>query len=295
MSRAALIDVESYQVELDLSGSDETFESISTIRFSSARAGAATFLELTAPAVSQITLNGEAVPVEAFDGNRITLTGLAERNELRVVAQCAYSRTGEGLHRFTDPADDGVYLYTDLETYDAHRVYACFDQPDLKAAFEFSVTARDGWKVVSNAAPDRVAEPAGPGIARWHFPAGPVMSSYITAIAAGPYFEVTGQHDGIPLGIYCRQSLAEYLDPDEIFDVTRRGFDYFHAAFGVRYPFGKYDQLFVPEYKSGAMENAGAVTFLEDYIFRSRVTDARRETAPARSCTRWRTCGSATW
>jgi aminopeptidase N len=276
-NRAALIDVESYHVELDLTRSDETFESVSTIRFRSARPGAATFLELTAPTVSQITLNGDAVPVEAFDGNRITLTGLAEHNELRVAAQCAFSRTGEGLHRFTDPVDDGVYMYTDLETYDAHRVYACFDQPDLKAAFEFTVTARDGWKVISNAAPDQVAEPAGPGLARWHFPAGPVMSSYITAIAAGPYFEVTAQHDGIPLGIYCRQSLAEYLDSDEIFDVTRRGFDYFQAAFEVRYPFAKYDQLFVPEYKAGAMENAGAVTFLEDYIFRSRVTDARRE------------------
>ena len=275
--RAALIDVESYQVELDLSGTDEIFESISTVRFRSARPGAATFLELTAPAVAQITLNGAAVSVDAFDGDRIALTGLAERNELRVAAQCAYSRTGEGLHRFTDPADGGVYMYTDLETYDAHRVYACFDQPDLKASFEFTVTVRDGWKVISNAAPDEVGEPAGPGIARWHFPAGPVMSTYITAIAAGPYFEVTGQHDGIPLGIYCRQSLARYLDPDEIFDVTRRGFDYFHAAFAVRYPFGKYDQLFVPEYKSGAMENAGAVTFLEDYIFRSRVTEARRE------------------
>ena len=275
--RAELIEVESYQVDLDLSGSDETFESVSTVRFRSARPGAATFLELTAPAVAQITLNGAAVPLEAFDGHRIALTGLAERNELRVVAHCAYSRTGEGLHRFTDPADDGVYLYTDLETYDAHRVYACFDQPDLKASFEFTVTAPDGWKVISNAAPDQVGEPAAPGITRWHFPAGPVMSTYITAIAAGPYFEVTGRHDGIPLGIYCRQSLASYLDSDEIFDVTRQGFDYFHAAFGVRYPFGKYDQLFVPEYNSGAMENAGAVTFLEDYIFRSRVTDARRE------------------
>ena len=275
--RAALIDVESYHVELDLSGSDETFESISTIRFASARPGASTFLELTAPAVPQITLNGDAVPGTAFDGNRITLTGLAERNELRVVARCAYSRSGEGLHRFTDPVDDSVYMYTDLETYDAHRVYACFDQPDLKSAFEFTVTARDGWKVISNAAPDKVAEPAGSGVARWHFPPGQVMSTYITAIAAGPYFEVTAHHDGIPLGIYCRQSLAEYLDQDEIFDITGRGFDFFHAAFGLRYPFGKYDQLFVPEYKSGAMENAGAVTFLEDYIFRSRVTDARRE------------------
>ena len=275
--RAELINVEAYQVELDLSGSDETFESISTVRFSSARAGAATFLELTAPAVAEITLNGAAVPLDAFDGDRITLTGLAESNELRVVAHCAYSRNGEGLHRFTDPADGGVYMYTDLQPFDAHRVYACFDQPDLKATFEFTVTARDDWKVISNAAPGAVAEPVAPGIARWQFPAGPVMPTYITLIAAGPYFEVTGQHDGIPLGIYCRRSLAKYLDADEIFDLTSRGFEYFQAVFGVRYPFGKYDQLFVPEYKSGAMENAGAVTFLEDYIFRSRVTDARRE------------------
>jgi aminopeptidase N len=275
--RAQVVSVESYQIELDLTSSETTFQSITTVRFGCSGPGAATFVELTAPAVTEITLNGADVDLAAFGDDRISMTGLAERNELRVVATCAYSRTGEGLHRFTDPADDGVYMYTDLETSEAHRVYACFDQPDLKATFDFTVTARDGWKVISNAAPDASAEPAGPGITRWHFPAGPVMSTYITAIAAGPYFEVTEQHDGIPLGIYCRQSLARYLDADEIFDITRRGFDYYHAAFGVRYPFGKYDQLFVPEYNSGAMENAGAVTFLEDYIFRSRVTDTRRE------------------
>jgi aminopeptidase N len=276
-ARAGLITVESYHVQLDLSGSEATFESVSTVRFSCARPGAATFLELTAPAVTRITLNGQEVDLAAFANDRIALTGLAGRNELRVVAQCAYSRTGEGLHRFTDPADGGVYLYTDLETFNAHRVYACFDQPDLKASFEFTVTAPAGWKVISNAAPDVIAEPARQGIARWHFPAGPVMSTYITAIAAGPYAEVTAEHDGIPLGVYCRQSLAQYLDPDEIFDITRRGFDYFHDAFGLRFPFGKYDQLFVPEYNGSAMENAGCVTFEEDYIFRSRVTDASRE------------------
>ncbi len=275
--RAELITVESYQVQLDLSGDGATFESIAAISFSCARPGAATFVELTAPAVTRITLGGEDVDLAAFAGDRIALTGLAAHNELRVVASCAYSRTGEGLHRFTDPADGGVYLYTDLETSDAHQVYACFDQPDLKASFEFTVIAPDGWKVISNAAPDVAAEAAGPGIARWHFPAGPVMSTYITAIAAGPYAEVRAEHDGIPLGVYCRQSLAQYLDADEILDITRRGFDYFQRTFGVRYPFGKYDQLFVPEYKAGAMENAGCVTFLDDYVFRSRVTDTRLE------------------
>ncbi len=275
--RARLLDVDSYLIDLDLTGGDATFRSVTTVRFRCADPGASTFIDMTAPAVTEITLNGARVPVANFDGYRITLDGLAATNELRVVADCAYSRSGEGLHRFTDPADGGSYLYSDLETFDANRVYACFDQPDLKSTFEFTVTAKPGWQVISNAAPDRVAEPAGDGRERWHFPAGAVMSTYITAVAAGPYQVIRDEHDGIPLGIFCRQSLASFLDPDEIFEVTRQGFDFFHGAFGVRYPFGKYDQLFVPEYKAGAMENAGCVTFLEDYVFRSRVTDSERE------------------
>jgi aminopeptidase N len=280
--RARLLDVGSYQVELDLTGGETTFTSVSTIKFRCAIPAASTFIDLTAPVVSEITLNGATVSPGAFDGDRITLEGLQADNELRVVAQCAYSRSGEGLHRFTDPADGGVYLYSDLETFDAHRIYASFDQPDLKATYELSATVPGGWQVISNMAPDVTAQlgpdAAMPGAtARWHFPPTPVMSTYITAVAAGPYHVVTAEHDGIPLGIYCRKSLAQYLDPEEIFEVTRQGFDFFHGAFGVRYAFGKYDQLFVPEFKAGAMENAGCVTFLEDYIFRSRVTDFARE------------------
>src|SRR5215813_958696 len=275
--RARLLRVDSYQLELDLTGGETTFGSTTTIRFSCANPGAATFIDLTAPEVSQVILNGREMPADVFDGNRIALSDLAESNELTVRGQSAYSRHGEGLHRFTDPADKGVYLYSDLETFDAHQIYACFDQPDLKSTFEFTVLCPDSWQVISNMAPDQSAQPAGPGVERWHFPPTPLMSTYITHISAGPYHVVTGDHDGIPLGIYCRQSLAAYLDPDEIFEVTRQGFDFYHAAFGVRYAFGKYDQLFVPEYKAGAMENAGAVTFLEDYIFRSRVTDFARE------------------
>jgi aminopeptidase N len=278
--RAQLLGNISYQVELDLTGGEESFASVAVVTFRCARPGVASFIDLTAPAVSEIVLNGEPVGLAAFDGDRIALAPLAPENELRVVADCAYSCSGEGLHRFTDPADGAVYLYTDLETFDAHRVYACFDQPDLKATYELTVTAPDGWQVISNMAPDVAGEPAtgaGGPAARWHFPPSPVMSTYITAAAAGPYHVVRAEHDGIPLGIYCRASLAGYLDPDEIFEVTRQGFDYFHQAFGVRYPFGKYDQLFVPEFKAGAMENAGCVTFLEDYIFRSRVTDFARE------------------
>jgi aminopeptidase N len=276
-ARSALVKVASYQVGLDLvsSGSDETFDSVSTVRFDCAAPGSSTFINLTAPAVREVTLNGAPVSLDAFDGDRITLHELAASNVLRVAAECAYSRSGEGLHRFTDPADGRVYMYSDLETFDAHRVYACFDQPDMKASYELTVTAPADWLVVSNTAPESTHE-VGEAL-RWHFPPTPAVPTYITAVAAGPYHVVRDEHDGIPLGVYCRQSLAEYLDADEILEVTRQGFDFFHGSFGIKYPFGKYDQLFVPEFKEGAMENAGCVTFLEAYIFRSRVTDFARE------------------
>ena len=273
--RSALIAVFSYHVDLDLTGGDETFRSVSVIRFDCAAPGSTSFINLTAPAVREITLNGEPVGLDAFDGDQITLTGLAAANVLRVAADCAYSRSGEGLHRFTDPVDGRVYLYSDLETFDAHRVYACFDQPDMKATYELAVTAPADWLVVSNMAPESSME-NGEAL-RWHFPPTPVIPTYITAVAAGPYHVVRDEHDGIPLGVFCRQSLAEYLDPDEILEVTRQGFDFYHNSFGIKYPFEKYDQLFVPEFKEGAMENAGCVTFLEAYIFRSRVTDFRRQ------------------
>jgi aminopeptidase N len=275
--RARLLDAHSYQVELDFTGGETTFRSVTTVSFSCSRPGAATHIDLSAPAVHEIMLNGGAVPPKSFNGDRIELAGLVTDNELRIVADCAYSRSGEGLHRFTDPTDGGVYLYSDLETFDAHRIYACFDQPDLKAVFELTVTAPDGWQVISNTAPAADQQAARGGARRWRFPPSPVLPTYITAVAAGPYHVVRTEHDGIPLGIFCRQSLAQYLDADELFEVTRQGFDFFHQAFGVRYPFGKYDQLFVPEYKAGAMENAACVTFLEDYIFRSRVTDFARQ------------------
>jgi aminopeptidase N len=276
--RSGLITVGSYQVELDLTDGDTTFRSVSRVEFDCAQAGAGTFLNLEAPRVHAITLNGVPVSLDAFDGERIALDGLAARNEVVVDAECAYSRSGEGLHRFADPVDGNVYLYSDLETFDAHRVYACFDQPDLKATYELTVLAPEGWLVVSNMAPDvDGGAPADNGGRLWHFQPTPVIATYITHVSAGPYHVVRGSHDGIPLGIFCRQSLAAYLDPDEIFEVTRQGFDFYHAAFGVKYPFGKYDQLFVPEFKEGAMENAGAVTIVEDYIFRSRVTDFSRE------------------
>ncbi|GGL43977.1 aminopeptidase N [Planomonospora parontospora] len=282
--RARLLSVQSYAVELDLTEGEERFESVTTVRFTSTRAGAETFIDLAGAKVRKAVLNGAELDVSTYDleTGRLPLPGLAESNELQIDADCSYMRTGEGLHRFVDPVDKSVYLHSQFETADAHRMYACFDQPDLKATFELTVLAPSHWEVISNAAPDEIEDlPEHRGrhgalqaSKRWHFPPTPVMSTYITALCAGPYHKVTSEHDGIPLGLYCRASLAEHLDADNIFEVTRQGFDFFHKVFGLRYPFGKYDQLFVPEFNAGAMENAGCVTFLEDYVFRSRVTDA---------------------
>jgi len=279
-ARARLLTVQSYDVELDLtdgSGApgEGTFRTTTVVRFSCTEPGAATHLDLTAPTVHEAVLNGRALDAAAFDGNRLALSDLQSANELRVVADGAYMRSGEGLHRFVDPVDGSVYLYTQFETFDAHRMFACFDQPDLKAVFRFTVTAPADWVVVSNGAVTGRPDEGAAGT--WTFEQTPRMSTYITALVAGPYASVHDEHDGIPLGIFCRRSLVQHLDPDDLFTVTKQGFDFYHRVFDYRYPFGKYDQLFVPEFNAGAMENAGAVTFLEDYVFRSKVTDAAYE------------------
>ncbi|MFL6286939.1 MAG: aminopeptidase N, partial [Actinomycetes bacterium] len=219
---------------------------------------------------------GTEVDPAAFDNSRVHITGLAEQNELHIVADCAYMHTGEGLHRFVDPVDKAVYLYTQFEVIDARRMFACFDQPDLKGTFTFTVTAPDDWEVVSNS-PSPEPTPLSTGTAQWSFAPTPRMSTYITALVAGPYHVVRDEHRGIPMGVFCRRSLSEYLDADRVLDVTKKGFDYFEDLFARPYPFEKYDQLFVPEFNAGAMENAGAVTILEDYVFRSKVTDAAYE------------------
>ena len=277
-TRAALLDVTSYAIDLDLTTGDTTFASTTTIRFTCREPGAETFADLVDATVRSITLNGEAIdPDAAYADSRIALTGLAADNELVVEADCTYSRTGEGLHRFVDPVDDRVYLYSQFEVPDARRVYTTFEQPDLKAPFTFRVTAPSHWKVVSNAptpAPEELTGEGQDGKAVWNFPETQPMSTYITALVAGEYHEVLdtyeGRHGTIPLGHYCRQSLVEHLDVDELVTLTRQGFEFFEAAFDYPYPFGKYDQLYVPEYNMGAMENAGCVTLRDEYLPRSR-------------------------
>jgi aminopeptidase N len=272
--RAALLDVSSYTVDLDLTTGDRTFGSTTTIRFSCRQPGSGTFVDLVDAQVHSITLNGAPVdPATAYADSRIALTDLASDNELVVVADCTYSRSGEGLHRFVDPVDDRVYLYSQFEVPDARRVYATFEQPDLKSRFTFNVTAPEHWAVVSNA-PTPEPRPLGDGVAVWNFPATKPMSTYITAIVAGEYHSVfhtyEGAHGTIPLGHYCRQSLVEHLDVEELVKLTSQGFEFFERTFGYPYPFEKYDQLYVPEYNMGAMENAGCVTLRDEYLPRSR-------------------------
>ncbi|WP_407445606.1 aminopeptidase N [Rhodococcus sp. (in: high G+C Gram-positive bacteria)] len=276
--RAAVLSVDNYSIELDLTDGagapgTTTFRSLTTVRFD-ATEGASTFIDLIAKSVTSATLNGAPVDVSGYtEDTGIALTGLAARNELVVDAECLYTNTGEGLHRFVDPTDDAVYLYSQFETADAKRMFACFDQPDLKATFDVSVTAPESWKVISNAAEVQTAA-AQPG--KHIFRTTPRMSTYLVALIAGPYAQWTDEysdaHGTIPLSLYCRASLAEHMDAERLFTETKQGFGFYHDNFGVPYAFGKYDQLFVPEFNAGAMENAGAVTFLEDYVFRSKVT-----------------------
>jgi aminopeptidase N len=274
--RAEQLHVDSYTVDLDLTTDERTFGSTTVIRFGCSQPGASTFADLVEATVHEITLNGRSLdPAEVYHDNRIQLDGLEQDNELRVVADCRYSRTGEGLHRFVDPADDRVYTYTQFEVPDARRVYTTFEQPDLKATFTFNVTAPDHWTVVSNA-PTPEPSAVRDGVAVWRFPATKRISTYITAIVAGEYHEVADTYAGrageIRLGHYCRQSMAPYLDVDELLEVTKQGFGFFEEAFDYPYPFEKYDQAYVPEYNMGAMENAGLVTLRDEYLPRSRQT-----------------------
>jgi aminopeptidase N len=281
IERAACVNVHSYQVEIDLTGGPEFFSSTTRVRFSATK-DASSFIDAITNAVHSVVLNGEVLdPAIVSDGTRIQLPNLDAENELVIVAQGKYTNTGEGLHRFVDPVDGEAYLYTQFEVPDSRRMFAVFEQPDLKATFAFNITAPSYWKVVSNS-PTPEPHELREGVSVWNFEPTPRISSYITALIAGPYVEVNDQLTSssgkvIPLGVFCRKSLFEYLDAEYIFEKTKQGFEFFEAQFGVSYPFEKYDQLFVPEFNAGAMENAGAVTFTETYVFRSKVTDATRE------------------
>lgn len=272
-TRAELLDVHRYTIELDLTGGDETFDSHTLIRFA-ARVDGTTFVELKPAELRSVTLDGHPLDPEALDGNRLALPNLtAGEHELRVDARMRYSRTGEGMHRFTDPTDGETYVYTQLFMDDVQRVFAAFDQPDLKAVFELSVKAPQDWTVLANGITEQTD-----GV--WKAAPTPLISTYLVAVAAGPWHSVRTEHRGLPFGLHCRRSLAPYLDADadELLDVTRACYDRYHEKFDEPYPFDSYDQAFVPEFNAGAMENPGLVTFRDEFVYRSAVTDTERQT-----------------
>jgi aminopeptidase N len=273
-TRAQFLTVHRYTVALDLTTGDDTFESRTVIHFT-ARAAGDTFVELKPATLRTATLDGNALDPAALTENRLPLTGLdAGEHELRIHADMRYSHTGEGMHRFTDPADGETYVYTQLFMEDVQRVFAAFDQPDLKSLFELTVTAPEEWTVLGNG----IATHTGNG--HWTLATTPLISTYLVAIAAGPWHSIRTEHAGLPFGIHCRRSLAPHLiiDADEILDITRACFDRYHEKFQEPYPFDSYDQAFVPEFNAGAMENPGLVTFRDEFIYRSAVTDTERQT-----------------
>ncbi len=282
LERSALIEVASYDVALDLGDAAraETFESVSTVRFGCRRPGASSWIDLIADEILSAELNGAPLDTGAADGARLPLPDLAAENVLSVRARCGYMRTGEGLHRVHDPADDATYLYTQLATADARRVLACFDQPDLKARFRLTATVPAGWEAASNTPPAARAEHA--GRATWVFEPTPPLPTYLVALVAGPFAIVRSSYDGphgrYPLGLLTRRSAAHHLDAEEVFSIIRAGLAHFEAELAPAYPFGKYDHVMLPEFNFGAMENPGLVIFREDLaLFRSRATEAQRE------------------
>ncbi|MFF9271616.1 aminopeptidase N [Streptomyces rochei] len=276
-TRASLLDVHHYAIDLDLTRGDETFDSRTVIRFTvrAETADTDTFVEVKPAELRTVTLDGHPLDPAALDENRLALKNLTPgEHELRVDAAMRYSRTGEGMHRFTDPADGETYVYTQLFLDDVQRVFAAFDQPDLKAVFDLTVTAPEGWTVLANG----ITEHTGDG--HWKAATTPRISTYLVAVAAGPWHSVRTEHRGLPFGIHCRRSLAPHLDADadELLEVTRGCFDRYHEKFTEPYPFDSYDQAFVPEFNAGAMENPGLVTFRDEFVFRSAVTDTQRQT-----------------
>ncbi|WEB43142.1 aminopeptidase N [Streptomyces yunnanensis] len=273
-ARAQLLHVDHYEIALDLTHGDEEFASRTTVHFTARTAGD-TFVEIRPAALHTATLDGHPLDPTALDDNRLPLTGLTPGpHELRLDATMRYSRTGEGMHRFTDPADGESYVYTQLFMDDVQRVFGAFDQPDLKATFALTVTAPPTWTVLANGRTEQLPD------GTWRTATTPRISTYLVAVAGGPWHSVRTEHAGLPFGIHCRASLAPHLDADaeEILDLTRRCYDRYHQIFQEPYPFDSYDQAFVPEFNAGAMENPGLVTFRDEFVFRSAVTDTERQT-----------------
>ena len=273
--RARHLAIDTYRVHLDLTQGREYFSARTHVTFTCTNQGYTTFIDVAANEITSATLNGADIDISNFDGESLVIPNLSLQNELVVTAKMPYSKVGEGLQLSVDPVDDEAYLYSMGETAHIRKMYPCFDQPDLKAVYTLSVDAPAHWEVISNS-PAASSQVEGDK-KRVEFAPTPRISTYITALVAGPYAHLHDEYRGkktVPLGLYARKSLAEFMDPDDVFLLTKQGFAYFEEVFGIEYPFEKYDQIAVVDYNWGAMENSGCVTFLEELlVFRSKVTD----------------------
>ncbi|MBW4040872.1 MAG: aminopeptidase N [Acidobacteria bacterium] len=268
--RAALLSVDRYDIDVDLTGllEGDTVRSTSTIAFTASRPGTATFVDVVAD-VEAATLNGTVLDLGTVADGRLPVPDLAEHNVLVVTAAQRRTATGEGVLRTVDASDGLVYVWTTFEPDEARRLWACFDQPDLKAVHRFTVLAPEAWTVTNNSAPESI-EAAGGAARRWTFAPTPPLSTYVTVVNAGPFHQVRRRLGGYDLGLYCRQSLAPVLerDADELFDLTARGLAWFGERFAFPFAQERYDQVFVPD-MGGAMENWGSVTHTDAFLVRS--------------------------
>jgi len=274
-SRAARISNCTYTMAFDLVAGSPRYRGDVTIRFDATGAGG-TFLDFRGKTIDRLEVNGQPITPD-WTGYRLTVPGAALRsaNTVHVVYENDYDHTGDGFHQFFDPEDGEEYLYSNFEPYEAHRLFPSFDQPDIKATYSLQVTAPARWEIIANSRllDSRVA---GGNRSTRRFETTKPFSPYLFALIAGPYRAFRHRHGDIDVGLYCRESLARYLDTDELFTITKQGLDFFGEFFAWPYPFGKYDQVFVPEFNAGAMENVGCVTHNEYLVHRDPPTDTQR-------------------
>ncbi len=272
-----------YTLHLSLTSKAETYQGELAAEFEiTAKGHEPLFLDFTGKEVRSLLVNGKSVPKPEHTAHRVVLPEelLKEENRVVVAYENAYSHTGSGFHQFLDPEDGREYIFSDFEPFNAHQLFPCFDQPDLKASYDVSVTAPADWAIVSNGR-EVEATKQPDGRSRRRFERTARFSTYLMAVIAGEFgvYEdryVPKKGEAVPLRILCRRALQKHIDPEEIFTVTKQGFGFYEELFDYPYPFVKYDQAFVPEFNAGAMENTAAVTHGEHMIFRGQVSETQR-------------------
>lgn len=263
-----------YNLSFDLSHGKEKFSGVSRISFDYTSQTQPLTVDFHGGTVKSVKIND--LDYEAnYNGNFLSIdpAQLNEgENKLEIAFEHPYSNDGAGLYRFEDTEDNTSYMYSNFEPFDANKMFPCFDQPDLKASYEMDVLAPKSWQVISALRESEVKSKG--AVKHWHFPKTKRFSTYIFSLHAGDYTSWSSDYNGMPLRLFARKSLAKYVKPEHWFDISKKGFEFFNAYFDYDYPFGKYDQLIVPDFNAGAMENTAAITFSEAYIKKGKYTRA---------------------